>query len=198
MNPLERMNDAEVAQRVALDGRQARIRTAMPGIVVSVNYDASTCTVQPAIQGQVTTPDGKTVDVNLPVLPDVPICWPRGGGFAVTFPLAPGDEVLVIIADRCIDAWWSSGKVSVAADDRMHDLSDAFAIPGPSSQMAKLSNVSTNSLQLRTVDGVTKIDLRPGAIAFTSASLTHNGINIGATHVHGGVSTGASSTGTPA
>jgi phage gp45-like len=37
-----------------------------------------------------------------------------------------------------------------------------------------------------------------GAIALTSAALTHNGKNIGATHVHGGVEPGGSNTTGPA
>lgn len=36
-----------------------------------------------------------------------------------------------------------------------------------------------------------------GAIAIESSSLTHNGVNIGATHQHSGVTSGASNTGAP-
>lgn len=36
-----------------------------------------------------------------------------------------------------------------------------------------------------------------GSVAITGASLTHNGVNVGSTHRHGGVTAGPSNTGTP-
>ncbi|MFW8450019.1 Gp138 family membrane-puncturing spike protein, partial [Klebsiella pneumoniae] len=69
---------------------------------------------------------GAQVSVNLPLLVDVPVVFPRGGGCTLTFPVKPGDECLVIFADRCIDFWWQSGGIQEPVDERMHDLSDAF------------------------------------------------------------------------
>lgn len=143
------LNDTETAFRYALDGRQATLWTAMPGIVKSVDFDAMTLEVQPAIQGVVTNADSSTKLVNLPLLLDVPICFPSAGGFSLTFPIAEGDEVLVIIASRCIDAWWQNGGVGVPIENRMHDLSDGFAIPGPKSQPNVISGISSGSVQLR-------------------------------------------------
>ena len=37
----------------------------------------------------------------------------------------------------------------------------------------------------------------PGAVSIRSASLTHNGVNVGATHTHGGVASGPSRTAVP-
>jgi hypothetical protein len=198
MDPLERINDPEDAQRTALAGLQARIRTAMPGIVTAVDLGRQVLSVQPAIQGQQDSPDGTTANVNLPLLVDVPICWPRAGGFAITFPIAPGDEVLVVFGDRCIDAWWQSGGVGVALEQRMHDLSDAFAIPGPSSQPRKLAGVSATAMQMRNDAGTAYIEITPaGFVNIVSGALTHNGKNIGATHTHVGVATGIGTSGVP-
>ena len=47
------------------------------------------------------------------------------------------------------------------------------------------------------VDTPGEITLRAKAIKFESASLTHNGVNVGDTHVHPGVMSGPSVTGTP-
>ena len=162
MDPRERFDDPVEAQRAAMDGRQAQIQTAMPGIIQSYNAEAQTCTVQPAIKGRVEYPDGSVKSVPLPLLVDVPVKFPSGGGFTLTFPVAPGDECLVIFASRCIDAWWQSGGVQEPLATRMHDLSDGFALVGPRSQTRKLPNVSTTNTQLRTDDGATYIEIQPG------------------------------------
>ena len=88
-----------------------------------------TLTAQPTIKGILMTKDGAVAEA-LPVLQDVPIVWPSGGGVTLTLPVAAGDECLLVIADRCIDAWWQSGGVQLPMDSRAHDLSDAFAIVG--------------------------------------------------------------------
>lgn len=165
MNRSERLNDPEESLRLALEEAQSHIWTAMPGIVQGVNLSAQTLSVQPAIQGSVTGPDGSTQTVNLPLLVDVPIVWPRAGGFALTFPIAPGDEVLVVFGARCIDSWWQSGGIGAQAEVRMHDLSDGFAILAPTSQPKVLGNVSSANVQLRDNSGSTFVEITPGGVA---------------------------------
>ena len=165
MNREERLDDPEESLRLALENAQANIWTAMPGIVTAVNLTAQTVSVQPAIQGVVSNPDGSTQATNLPVLVDVPIVWPRAGGFALTFPIAAGDEVLVVFGSRCIDSWWQSGGVGAQAEARMHDLSDGFAILAPTSQPKKFSNVSSANVQLRDTAGTTFVEITPGGKA---------------------------------
>lgn len=192
MDPRERLNDPEEANRAALDGRQARIRTAIPGLVVSFDPVKSTVTVQPAIRGSVEGSDGESTSTNLPVLPDVPVCWPRGGGFALTFPIKPGDECQVIFNDRCMDAWWQSGGVGEPLEPRMHDLSDGMAHFAPSSMPKALQDVSTTSMQMRNEAGTAYIEITEAGLinivgtglAMLTPTATHNGKNIGSTHVH--------------
>ncbi len=153
------LNDQETALRSMLDGRQVGIWTAMPGIIESVDFDAMTCVVQLTIQSTTVMADESQVAGNLPLLLDVPLVFPSGGGFAITFPLGPGDEVLVIFASRCIDAWWQYGEVQLPMEARMHDLSDGFAIPGPKSQPNVLDGISESKLQLRNDDGTVFLSL---------------------------------------
>lgn len=162
MNREERLNDPEESLRLALESQQAKIWTALPGIVSGVDLAKQTVSVQPSVQGSVSDAQGNVTNVNLPLLVDVPIVWPRAGGFALTFPIKAGDEVLVVFSSRCIDAWWQSGGVGVAAESRMHDLSDGFAILAPTSQSKKLSNVSSANVQLRDEDGTTYVEIAPG------------------------------------
>lgn len=133
----------------------------MPGIIQSFNAGAITATVQLAIKGVVRAPDGSAQFVNLPLLVDVPVHFPRGGGCTLTFPVAKGDECLVVFAARCIDSWWQSGGVQAPMEPRVHDLSDGFAFVGFFSQATKIGGVSTSSAQLRSNDGATSIDLNP-------------------------------------
>ncbi|MEP8723501.1 Gp138 family membrane-puncturing spike protein, partial [Enterobacter kobei] len=167
-------------------------------------------TKPPAIRSVETDNDGNRVTKNYPLLVDVPVIFPRGGGCTLTFPVKAGDECLVIFADRCIDFWWQNGGVQEPVDDRVHDLSDAFCIVGPQSQAQKISGISTSAVELRSDDGGTKLSLNPssGAIAGTApGGFNLNGLKIlpdgrlqlvdGSIvdkHTHGGVESGGSNT----
>lgn len=154
----ELLNDEQQAMRLMLSGWQVGVWTAIPGIVNSVDLSKLTCSVQPAIQAVVQNQQGVLSPINLPLLVDVPIVFPKGGNFLITMPIAVGDEVLVIFASRCIDAWWQSGGVQQAMEARMHDLSDGFAIPGPFSQPQRpLGSVSSTDLQVRNAAGTTYV-----------------------------------------
>lgn len=161
MQQTERIGDFEEGLRTILNGKQATIWTALPGIIQSFDPDAITCVVQPTIQAQIKNPDGTSQWVDMPLLLDVPVTIPRGGGCTLTFPIAAGDECLVIFSSRCIDAWWQQGGVQAQAELRMHDLSDGFAIPGPFSQATKISGWSMSAVQLRSNDGQAVIELNP-------------------------------------
>jgi hypothetical protein len=158
------LNDTETAIRYGFDNLQARLWTALPCIVSKVNFASMTIEAQPAIKAIQTNADGSTQNVNLPLLVDVPIVFPSAGGFTLTFPIKAGDEVLVILASRCIDDWWQSGGIGVQLDLRMHDLSDGFAIPGPKSQPNVISAISSSNLQIRTNDGTCFIEMTPAGM----------------------------------
>lgn len=149
--------DAQLAQAI-----MSAMRVSIPGIIQSFDPDAVTAVIQPAIKGVEHDASGAEVSVNLPLLVDVPVIFPRGGGCTLTFPVSAGDECLVIFADRCIDFWWQSGGIQEPVDGRMHDLSDAFCIVGPQSQAKKISGISTTAAQLRTDDGSAFIEVAAG------------------------------------
>lgn len=165
MDRRERINDPVTSLQAALQGWQAGMWTALPGIVQSFDPARVTAVVQPAIQAQVRDTKGIWKSVNLPLLLDCPVLFPRGGSFMLTMPVVEGDEGLVVFSSRCIDAVWQSGGVQPQAELRMHDLSDGFFLPGGYSQPRKPgAPVSTTAAQLRTLDGGTLIELTDGAI----------------------------------
>ena len=151
--------EQQTAQAIA-ENLSTQLRVAMPGVIQSFDPNAVTCTVLPAIMGIIPTRDG-TDPSDLPMLVDVPVIFPRGGGCTMTFPVKPGDECLLVFSDRCIDFWWQSGGVQEPVDPRQHDLSDAFAIIGPQSLAKKISGISTSAAQFRSDDGSTYFEINP-------------------------------------
>lgn len=163
MNRLERLQDLPASLLAAMRGWQKEIWTSLPGIVESFDHVAETLVVRPALQIPLTNDDGSVEYVTMPLLLDVPVIFPSGGGFTLTFPIEKGDEVLVVFASRCIDTWWAAGGASNHLGEmRLHDLSDGFAIPGPVSQPRKISGISLNSVQLRSNDGAAYVEVKDG------------------------------------
>jgi Phage protein Gp138 N-terminal domain len=164
MDRRERTGSPQLAMLAALAGDRATLWTALPGIVQSFDAAKQTCVVQPSLQAQVTDKDGFRQWTSLPLLVDCPVYFPTGGGCTLTFPVAAGDEALVVFASRCIDSWWQSGGVQVQAEMRMHDLSDGFAFVGVSSVPSVIPGISTSAAQLRTDDGTTFVEVSAGGI----------------------------------
>lgn len=211
----ERIDDLEEAIRVALRGQSATEWHCLPGIVQSFNAAQGTCVVQIAIQMSVRKQDAQTLQwVSLPLLQDVPVIFPRAGNFVLTFPVQQGDEALIIFADRCIDNWWYLGGVQQQLEVRLHDLSDGFAFIGPFSKPNVPANISTSTVQLRTIGGATflEMDSANNVNIHANVNITGNlmvsgttqgtgdgqfaGIHV-AHHHHGGVTPGGGSTGEP-
>lgn len=178
----ERTNDLVIALMEAMQGHQAGMWTALPCIVVDFNATKMTCSLRPAIKAKRTDEKGVDTWIELPVLVDVPVVFPSAGGYSLTFPVEPGDEALAIFASRCIDTWWDTSAVSIQADMRMHDLSDAFAFIGPRSRPRALSPaVLTTGVELRNDTGTVYIRLNdstnitvvtPGNVEVTAATAT--------------------------
>ena len=85
------------------------LHTSMPGIIESFDPVTQTASIQPTIKRVFITREGITETLtlsNLPLLINVPVQFPRGGGSSLTFPVTKGDECLI----------------------RFHSLSDATAI----------------------------------------------------------------------
>lgn len=157
------------------------LRSSIPAKVVSFDADTQTCVVQVVIQEVVLKPPPATSQVpnpgttqniptteTIPNLEDVPIIMMRVPGWSLTFPIVEGTECLIIFADMCIDGWWQNGGINPQFDKRRHDLSDGLALFGPWSQPNKLPSYSTTSVQLRSDDLTTLIDVSSVAITIKS------------------------------
>lgn len=168
MDRRERAGAQQSALLAALQGWQTGVWTSMPAFVAAKDGQSSfdpakrTITLQPTLRAQVQNPDYTFEWVELPLLVDCPVFFPSGGGITLTFPLRVGDEVLVVFASRCIDAWWQNGGIQNQAELRMHDLSDGFCFAGVSSVPNVIPDISTTTAQLRDDAGTTLLEIDPG------------------------------------
>ena len=101
------------------------------------SYDSSTQTASVQITFKRQRWDGTVVAY--PILVGCPIYRAQGGGIGVQFPIATGDECLLIFSDSDIDNWYTYGTDSVPNSARTHDLSDAIAVVGRNSLQNKLA-----------------------------------------------------------
>lgn len=137
----------------AADSNRAEIHTLLQAEIVDFDAEKQEATVKvlhkPRLNGE---------EAPLPELKKVPVVFPRGGGWALTWPIKKGDPGNIKIPERNIDAWYLSGKESPADTNRMHDLSDAIFEPGGMrSEPQKVGSFNTSGAELRSLDGETKI-----------------------------------------
>lgn len=186
--------------RMAFQAMQARMWTSLPGIIKQFpgasGLGKMTVDVQPTIGGLALNSDGTSKSIQMPVLLDCPIVWQGGGGVTATFPIKAGDECLIVLSSRCIDAWWQRGFVAGAGIDpdgvtlgstqmnppdlRMHNLSDGFVIVGLRSQPREFA-VDTANACLITDDGNTYFKLNPtthAIAAHATGGIVLNGVTI--------------------
>lgn len=168
MRRTERFADAVEQFRSAFEGMQSDLWTSIQGTITAVDFDTCSCTVQPTTMAQFTDQNGVKSWQELPLLLDVPLCFPSGGGFVLTFPVAAGDEVLVVFASRSLDNWWAqtgdvgpSGLSHSQAELRMHDLSDGVAIPGLFNKSRVPNEISPTDVQLRSTEGSSFYSIQP-------------------------------------
>ena len=181
---------------MSLDAHASQMWTSIPAIVTKYNPANNTIEAQPTIQAVIQDKDGNQKAVKLPVLPDVPVVFPRGGGVTMTFPIKVGDECLVVFSARNIDSWWQSSGVQLPLDARTHDLSDGFALMGVMSKPKVIPAISTSTAQFRSDDGKTYVELDPagkvtieapaGVIIHTNADCVINAaknVQVNADHI---------------
>lgn len=131
----------------AQESRAADIWTAFPGVIQTYYPGKNpSADIVPVIKRPLPGEDEiTTIHEALPVIPNVPILFPRGkkGAIAITWPLDQGDGVLVVVSTLSFAQWRASGQVSEPGDTRLHSLGNAVAYPGmgPDSEDLSQSNI---------------------------------------------------------
>jgi hypothetical protein len=108
-----------------IDGVLNHLHTCLPGIVERYDYKTQTAEIKPALKRKF----ADDTEVELPIIPGVPVIWPGTQDGGMSFPLNRGDTVALIFSERSMDEWISRGGVVSPADGRQFDLTDAMAIP---------------------------------------------------------------------
>lgn len=120
------MNEAEFVSQVqaAFETQLSEVRTTCPGKLVSYDNATNRAVVKPSLPKALA--DGR--DLDSPNIHEVPVAWPMGGGFIMTWPLRPGDGLTLSFAERSLEGWLS-GNDRAPDDPRRFDISDCIAEP---------------------------------------------------------------------
>ncbi len=119
---------AELIRR-ALDSRLSDVHVALPGEIKTFDPLRQVCDVQPTVKRLVPDDDGFMIPESFPLIPNVPVVYPRTNLFNFYIPLTVGDTVLLVFTERPMAEWRTTGIESAPVDARMHGL-NAIAIPG--------------------------------------------------------------------
>jgi len=127
------------------------LHVCMPARVESYDASKQMVDVKPVLQRRVRFADQDVDDAveDLPVIPNVPVAFQRGGGAFLSFPLKQGDQVMLHFSHSSLDEWLSSsGDVTDPQDVRRHDITDAIAVPGLYPFSKAIRDISDTSLRI--------------------------------------------------
>lgn len=163
----------------AIEAHGNDLHVAMPAQVVTYYPDSQTLDALPVFTKTFFDTEGNKIMEALPLIQNIPVCFPRGGTAMITWPLVPGDFVLLICADRNMGQWQETGESGDQGDTRAHELSGAFAIPGgyPTPRASNQANttslvISSPSIRLGDIDAGQAVVLG-NALQSWLASHTH-------------------------
>jgi len=152
------------AIRFAFDRFKVGLWTAGPGKIVSYDPKKKRATVIPAFRRKFT--DGTTEA--LPMLHNVPVLHPSGGGFTLLFPLPKGEPVLLIFCMRGIDRFKETYEIEDPSGGIM-ELKDAVAIAGFGE--LEILPENTEGAILQTNDAKQALSIHPDKVRIISDKL---------------------------
>lgn len=136
---------AEVIE-AAIESALIDVHTALPGKVQSYDPTTQTATIELEIKRPLPKADGTYTIEDLPLLENVPVHFTRSAAFALTVPLAAGDQGLVIFSELSLDQWRSKGVNTSPGDIGRHTLTGAVFAPGlsPNAKALKTAAHASN------------------------------------------------------
>jgi hypothetical protein len=174
--------------------------TALPGTVHAYHAATQTADIKLGVKRVTEDLDTDKRDAeDYPIVPDVPICFPRGGGFSVVFPIAVGDGVLVVCLAQSHAEFRETGQTSTPRDMRRLHLAHSVAIPFEMRVARELSQMPNESAVCIGTDGadaqiqVSATDIKLGdastdyiALAKKIETMFNFLVTAHNTHKHGG------------
>lgn len=112
----------------AIDSRLLEVHTGFPATVDSYNAGAGTVDVTPCISRVLRDEDDERIVERMPRMLSVPVLFPGAGGYSITFPIAQGDTVMVMVGEFPLGEWLANENTD-PQDERRHSLAGAIAYP---------------------------------------------------------------------
>jgi hypothetical protein len=155
--------DDREALDLVINDKMRDLHTSFPAQVLAYNATLGTLEVRPALKREAVDEDGGLVFETISDLYGIPIMWPRGGGYVMTFPIAVGDWVLIHCAEQSTLVWRRRGIApSSPGFTDPHGLNGCVAVPGWYPDTKRTLTPSTTDLVIGSLDGSTTIKVKPG------------------------------------
>ncbi|NOT72466.1 MAG: hypothetical protein HOP09_14690 [Hyphomicrobium sp.] len=114
----------------AIAAARGGVNVSMPATVLTYDPARQVASVKPSISMRYLDASGVLSPMSIGVVSNLPVLFPSGGGFSLTWDLVPGDQVLLVVCDRSLDEWKLTGaQENVPVDIRRFDFTDSVVVP---------------------------------------------------------------------
>ena len=145
------------------------MNTTFIGEVVSFDPVDQTAVIQLHMTDVTSTEESNYNNKTLAKLIEVPVHFPRFGGFRITSPIAKGDNCIVLFAQCGISHWLYEARKEYNFDEgrpesaaaRKYSKSDAIAIVGLSNLTDPIKVFEPTFLELRNDDNTQRVTMKP-------------------------------------
>lgn len=163
---------AEVIE-AAIESSLIDVHTALPGKVQAYDPTTQTATIELQIKRTLPKADGTYTIEDLPLLENVPVQFTRTAAFALTVPLAAGDQGLVVFSEMSLDQWRSKGTNTSPGDIGRHTLTGGVFLPGLSPNAKALKTAAhASNLVIGLDDDNAQIHVTPSGSVLIGADAT--------------------------
>lgn len=172
------------------------ILTHYPGKIISFDGDKQTATVKVMREQYSNNLYSLYTEYDFPILQDVPVQFPQGGDYYLTFPVNAGDNCMLDFCDKGYSHWlyygaekigtYSSG-VPRAEYFRSYNVNDATAMVGYNPIPQAIPNFNKSSPELRNKDRTQRVTLSASGV-LEIVSPTSVAITAPATSITGNLS----------
>jgi hypothetical protein len=153
----------------AIDDQLIDVHVSLPGVVQSYNSATQTATIELQVRRALTDDNDQIIFEDLPVIQNVPVCFPRSSVYFVSFPIVPGDTGDVIFAETSIGQWRAVEGTAFPDDIGRHTLSGAKFYPGLSKDSAPLTDTLTEGIKVGVIGGAQMTIKTDGTIKLENA-----------------------------
>lgn len=187
--------------KTAINKAMQSFDSMLPVEVVAYDRATNRATVRHLVQ--MVGSDGEAVD--RADVASIRVMQPGNGAFNISLPIQPGDKGWLMAADRDISTFQQGLQKGAPNTARMHSFQDGVFMPdamsngdAPAGQSGRVVIGANDGSSYMAFDA-NGFEWSAGGntLTFDGSGLKMNGINIGDTHTHGGVTPGSNDTDVP-